>query len=111
MEGMKKQNERVFVSKLEDIPRTASWAILQNLAVYHEGDERSRQAPGHGYPAHTDNYVTVMEVFTDEVAFMSTLAHEVREQNRFGGREVRGFKLVPYTAKTVIEVEATNGEK
>jgi hypothetical protein len=103
--------KRTFVSQLEDIPRVESWVILQNLAVYHEGDERSRQAPGHGYPAHTDNYVTVVEVFTDEVAFMSTLAREVREQHQFGGREVRGFKLTPYTAKTIIEVEVTDGKK
>lgn len=44
----------------QDIPSEPHWAILifATKSVYVEGDERSRTAPGHGYPAHTDVYPT-----------------------------------------------------
>lgn len=31
------------------------YLIIWQDTVYHEGDERSRTNPGHGYPAYTEN--------------------------------------------------------
>lgn len=36
-----------------------TYIIIENVSVYIPGDERSRTAPGHGYPAHTDTYQKV----------------------------------------------------
>lgn len=36
-----------------DLPKTTHFAALvfKTRSIHHEGDERSRQCPGHGYPA------------------------------------------------------------
>ena len=39
-----------------DIPAGDHYAIIEFVTVHIEGDERSRQCPGHGYPAHTEYY-------------------------------------------------------
>ena len=36
-----------------EIMAAPHWAIVENVTTHHEGDERSRTNPGHGYPAHT----------------------------------------------------------
>ena len=44
-----------------DIPRTKHYAIISetSTSVYHEGDERSRTNPGHGYPAYTETIKSI----------------------------------------------------
>lgn len=39
-----------------DIPSTPHFAIMifETQYVHHEGDQRSKDHPGHGYPAHTE---------------------------------------------------------
>lgn len=95
-------SDRTFPSYLKDIPLTESWAIIREASVHHEGDERSRTNPGHGYPANTTHHVEVAEVFTDEEIFKYELARQV-EDNRtsYGSRSIRGFKLTPYVTETV----------
>jgi hypothetical protein len=99
-----KNRTKKFVSKLEDIPNIECWVIISQTSVHVPGDERSRQAPGHGYPEHTDTYVTVYEVFTNEEEFKAELAHEVKSYQTYSSNRFRGFKLTPYTTRTVVEV-------
>lgn len=33
------------------------YAALSSRSIHHEGDERSRTNPGHGYPAYTEDFV------------------------------------------------------
>ena len=54
--------------------------VFQEQNIYHEGDERSRTHPGHGYPSYTENrkfadiyafrnqedYVNALVLFYDE---------------------------------------------
>jgi hypothetical protein len=52
-----------------DIPRVPHLAalIFKSRNIYHEGDERSRTNPGHGYPAHTETINTIEYVaFKDD---------------------------------------------
>lgn len=42
---------------IDKIPNGPHYAVLVVNQVYHEGDELSRTAPGHGYPAHTEETV------------------------------------------------------
>lgn len=39
-----------------NIPQGQHYAALlfESQSIYHEGDERSRTHPGHGYPAYTE---------------------------------------------------------
>ncbi len=52
-----------------DIPEGKHYQVIVfNIeSVYIEGDERSRSAPGHGYPAHTDTFETNEIWVTEDV--------------------------------------------
>lgn len=39
--------------------RDSYYAVFVESSVYHEGDERSRTNPGHGYPAYTSTHTEV----------------------------------------------------
>lgn len=39
------------------IPAGEHWAIVEIVTVHIPGDERSRQAPGHGYPERDEEYI------------------------------------------------------
>lgn len=57
------------VTKKTEIPTMPHLAILvfKTSNIYHEGDERSRTCPGHGYPAYTETIYTVDYIpFADE---------------------------------------------
>jgi hypothetical protein len=98
-ESSRPRSTKKFVSKLEDIPNTECWVIVSQTNVHIPGDERSRQAPGHGYPEHTESYVTIYEVFTNEEEFKEVLA--------IASTKYRGFKVTPYVTKTTVEVIPT----
>lgn len=44
------------VHKASDVPHQPHYAVLvyKTGTVHHEGDERSRTNPGHGYPAYSE---------------------------------------------------------
>jgi hypothetical protein len=44
----------------KDFPKGAHFAaiVYDKKSVYFEGDERSRNNPGHGYPAHSEDFDT-----------------------------------------------------
>ena len=48
----------VRVRKPDQVPPGTHYAVIvyETTSVHVPGDERSRTCPGHGYPAHTDNY-------------------------------------------------------
>lgn len=41
------------------------YGVIYKIAIEHEGDERSRTHPGHGYPAYTE-YVETFQSFDTE---------------------------------------------
>ena len=45
------------VNNQSSFPDKPHYAIIifDNKQIHHEGDERSRTNPGHGYPAYTEN--------------------------------------------------------
>lgn len=56
-----------LVEKVSDVPKTEHYAILvyKQQSVYHEGDERSRTHPGHGYPAYTEVFTKAEHYVTE----------------------------------------------
>lgn len=93
----------IFVHRPDEIPKTEHWAIIDGSSVTVPGDERSRTHPGHGYPEHTDHFITY-EAFTNEEEFKKELARRL-QQNPFRSRPVRGIHVLPVT--TTIEVKIT----
>lgn len=72
------------ITRPEDWPRVRCY-VLQFFAkttINHEGDERSRTHPGHGYPAYSETIHSVNQyVTTDEQAWRHTI-RDLYEENR-----------------------------
>jgi hypothetical protein len=45
-----------YPKTVDQLPSGEFYAILTAVSIHVPGDERSRQAPGHGYPEHTDQH-------------------------------------------------------
>jgi hypothetical protein len=70
----------IYVSNPTSIPTGEHWAIIGASSVTVPGDERSRTSPGHGYPEHTENYITYT-AYTDKTEFEAALTKEVLSPN------------------------------
>jgi hypothetical protein len=85
--AMKSENKtKIFVQRTEDIPRCGHWVILDNKSIYIPGDERSRSAPGHGYPESTERYVSYV-AYLDREEFEEDLKR-CSEDSEFTGRGI-----------------------
>lgn len=60
--------------------KNAKLAVIYEDSIYHEGDERSRTHPGHGYPAYTETVRTFKE-FKDETELKEWITRN--ENKRF----------------------------
>lgn len=92
----------VYVSSADKMPKCEHWAIIRSSSVSIPGDERSRTAPGHGYPEHTDHYITY-EAFETEVDFKKEMESELRSPYTYSkpiGIHVHGA----YTSKISFEL-------
>ena len=49
------------ITDVHQIPKTAHYAVLisKSRTINHEGDERSRTNPGHGYPAYSEQILSI----------------------------------------------------
>lgn len=67
---------------LSEIPNGPHWAIIQTTSVTIPGDERSRTAPGHGYPEHTESFITY-RAFTAIGEWETEIEHLTMRGERF----------------------------
>lgn len=58
--------------------------VFKTHSIYHEGDERSRTNPGHGYPAHTEtiHVIEYIPFSTDEEMNKWIIAAETDKYNK-----------------------------
>jgi hypothetical protein len=42
---------------MNGIPTEPHWAIIRSSRIFVPGDQRSREAPGHGYPEHYEDTI------------------------------------------------------
>jgi hypothetical protein len=80
-----------------EIMRRPHWAIISNVSVYHEGDERSRTHPGHGYPAHTTTHMEYTPYATEEEALEAI-------RRKQGHDRFTVIKAAPYRVETDIKL-------
>jgi len=57
------------------------YAALSTRSIFHEGDERSRISPGHGYPAYTETVDTI-KLFKDEAEMLIWVKGQSRNAER-----------------------------
>lgn len=90
-----------YASNLNQLPEQAHWVIFKQSGVSVPGDERSRRNPGHGYGAHTVNYLEYAGYLTEEkwVEEIRRLESEDRRRN------YKAFKVTPANVRVNVEVE------
>lgn len=71
-------------------------AITKN-SVYHEGDQRSRDCPGHGYPAYTESVDKITRFKTED-----ELRAWILRQDRYAKYEI--FSCNPVTIATHVSI-------
>lgn len=58
------------------------WAVIKDVTTHHEGDERSRTNPGHGYPAHTTS-AKVYTPFETEAGVLAYMNNRNRSTSNY----------------------------
>ena len=98
------------VTKPSDVPVGRHYAIIvyKTISVYIPGDERSRTNPGHGYPAHSDEYnVNEHYVTLDHAEWVREIEKLEDNRHKYHGSPYCAF-IVEQTAtvqvKTVIDI-------
>ena len=83
----------------EEIMMNPHWAIVSNVGTYHEGDQRSRDAPGHGYAAHT-SYSLEYTPYETEIEAIDAL-------KRKGASPFKVIYATPLTVQTETTLKTT----
>lgn len=97
------KSSAISVTEVSKIPAGEHWAIIEDSSVSHEGDERSRTNPGHGYPAYTEHIVTYT-AFTNKEEFEGELKRKLNEKGF--RRSCRGIHVSGiFTSETVIHLK------
>jgi hypothetical protein len=88
----------IHVNKAEHIPTVEHWAIIRNTSVFIP--DEGVWAPGHGYPAHTDNYITYV-AYLDRAEFEEAVASSARNRLR---ETFRVMHVMPLKVETTVTV-------
>jgi hypothetical protein len=66
-----------------EVPRGPHYLLIvfETYAIHHEGDERSRVAPGHGYPAYGESVSTPLIYATEDKSEMLTRVRELHDRH------------------------------
>lgn len=74
------------------------YGVIYNVSIHHEGDERSRTNPGHGYPAHTEQ-VSTFKPFESEESLKNWIT-----RNKEKNYTVIKYEEVKVTLKLDVEL-------
>jgi hypothetical protein len=91
-----------FVRTSSDIPDCEHYAIMKDDGVHIPGDERSRTNPGHGYPAHTQDFIDYQVFLTKE-----KLLEKIKElETTLYGQKTpyKVIKVTPVSVNTSINI-------
>lgn len=89
-----------YPTRVEELPNEEFYAILTPKSVTIPGDERSRQAPGHGYPEHTEDSWSI-EVFTVYAQWLDTI---VALEKRSGHSPYKAVIIKPSKVETKVSI-------
>lgn len=95
------------ISKIIDIPKERHYAVFEvkTTNIHHEGDERSRTNPGHGYPAWTEQIVSVEYRWSlDQDELKKFMERHLHEQHKYYVAEVNPLQVetkINFTTKVM----------
>lgn len=95
-------NDRIIhVSGPSELPQCEHWAIIGGTSVHVPAE--GVWAAGHGYPEHTDHYITYT-AYLDEAEFQTALKSSLESKYSYS-ENVRGIHVQGiYQSKTHIEL-------
>ena len=88
-----------------EIMAAPHWAIIKIQTTYHEGDERSRTNPGHGYPAHSTSAMVYQPYETEEEVLDKIISMQKQDYVR-----CTVIKAAPLTIETKVELKLITTE-
>lgn len=95
------------MSTYNKIPDNPHFAAIEFSSVHIEGDERSRQAPGHGYPAH-DVTTLSYRAFENETEMQQWVEKQEEQKRRHGfGPNYRIIFVQPATIAVTTKVQVS----
>jgi hypothetical protein len=92
----------VYVHRAEEIPTVEHWAIIETSSYTTAAS--GEWAPGHGYPASTENYVTYT-AYTDKADFEAEVRDRLEEKPWRSHSTFRTIHVQPLTIKTNVTLE------
>lgn len=91
-----------FPHEISELPTGEAFIILTPTSVYIEGDQRSRDCPGHGYPAHSEDYWN-LEVFETEEEWKSEILK--RQTSKYGNKNFKAYRATPAKINVNVTVD------
>jgi len=97
------------VSKPADIPTGPHYAVLiySTNTQHIPGDERSRRAPGHGYPAHTVTNDTFEHWVTSDKGELQMKVAELSAPDKYAHRDKPVFAVLKVESKLAVTTRTT----
>lgn len=90
-----------IAARSTDIPEGRHWAIVSFRSITIPGDERSRTAPGHGYPESTED-VSNYQIFLNEPAWRAAIERLTTQQpGSFAALIVDRLRV---TTRVIVEI-------
>lgn len=89
-----------LVTRMEDIPSKEHYVILEFSSRHIPGSQRSEDAPGHGYPAHSEAF-TQYHAFENHGEWKKEITRRTISKNQFVA-----FKAGPL-ARIELKAEVT----
>jgi hypothetical protein len=91
---------RKYCTSKNEVPTIPHWAIITFSSICIPGDERSRTAPGHGYPEHYESTASYC-AYTDETEWSKEVKRMSLEKNP---ENFVAVYVAPATITTKVEV-------
>ena len=92
----------IFVHSIDKIPEIEHYAIVKTGTIHIPGDERSKQHPGHGYPAEIRHYIDYEVYLTKEKLL---LAIKEIQSDKYLKIDFKVLHVKPMTINTSITVD------
>jgi hypothetical protein len=92
-----------FVNSASEVPNGEHYAIIQSDSIWIPGDQRSKDCPGHGYPA-SSKAVVSYEAYLTKEKFLEAIKE--LENPRFGSKKnYVAIKVTPIKITTSINID------
>jgi hypothetical protein len=98
-----------LIKSARDVPTGEHFVIIvySEVNIFHEGDERSRTHPGHGYPAYTETIKTCKHYCFENKATWEKVIEHLLLKDKVPADNISAFKAngkVSFEVKTSISI-------